>query len=58
MKENQITKTAKDIITPEIKKEYDRRNHLIFEGEYLNDKRNGKGKKYDYDGELIFEGEY
>ena len=30
---------------------------LIFEGEYLNRKRN-KGKEYDiYDGELIFEGD-
>ena len=31
---------------------------LIFEGEYLNEKRNGKGKEYDYNGNLIFEGEY
>ena len=30
----------------------------MYEGEYLNDKRNGKGKEYDYKGELIFEGEY
>ena len=33
-------------------------NRLIFEGEYLNGKRNGKGKEYNYDGKLIFEGEY
>ena len=31
---------------------------LIFEGEYLNGKRNGKGKNYNFDGELRFEGEY
>ena len=30
---------------------------LIYEGEYLNGKRNGKGKEYD-DGKLIYEGEY
>ena len=30
---------------------------LLFEGEYLNGKRNGKGKEYD-DGYLIFDGEY
>ena len=27
-------------------KEYDNNNLLIFEGEYFNGKRNGKGKKY------------
>ena len=32
-------------------------NRLIFEGEYLNGQRNGKGKEYN-DGKLIFEGEY
>ena len=31
---------------------------LLYEGEYLNGKRNGKGKEYDYDGNVIFEGEY
>ena len=31
---------------------------LLFEGEYLNGKRSGKGKKYDYKGNLVFEGEY
>ena len=36
-------------------KEY---GNLIFEGEYLNGERNGKGKAYDCDGNLIFEGEY
>ena len=33
-------------------------NHLIFEGEYKNGKRNGKGKEYSQYGKLIFEGEY
>ena len=31
---------------------------LKFEGEYLNEKRNGKGKEYYSDGNLKFEGEY
>ena len=38
--------------------EYDNNGQLRYEGEYLNGKRNGKGKEYDYDGKLIFEGEY
>ena len=29
-------------------KEYDEYDKLKFEGEYLNGKRNGKGKEYDY----------
>ena len=37
--------------------EYDNYGFKIFEGEYLNGKRNGKGKEYE-EGELIFEGEY
>ena len=40
-------------------KEYDwGKSPLIFEGEYLNGKRNGKGKEYDWYGRLRFEGEY
>ena len=31
---------------------------LIFEGEYLNGKRNGKGKEYNFNDQLIFEVEY
>ena len=31
---------------------------LSFEGEYLNGKRNGKGKEYGWGGELKFEGEF
>ena len=31
---------------------------LIFEGEYLNGERNGKGKEYNYNGQLRFEGVY
>ena len=39
-------------------KEYNGRNDiLIFEGEYLNGKRLGKGKEY-WDNKLIFKGEY
>ena len=46
-------------ITNNYGKEYDGYNNdLLFEGEYLNGKRNGKGKEYDYDGRLIFKGEY
>ena len=33
-------------------------NHLIFEEEYLNRKRNGKGKEYYESGKLEFEGEF
>ena len=31
---------------------------LIFEGQYMNGKRNGKGKEYDIHNKLKFEGEY
>ena len=31
---------------------------MLFEGEYLNWKRNGKGKEYYNNGKLKFEGEY
>jgi len=31
---------------------------LLFEGEYMNGKKNGKGKEYDENGFLKFEGEY
>ena len=37
--------------------EYDHDGDLLFEGEYLNGKRHGKGKEYSY-GDLLFEGEY
>ena len=33
-------------------------NILIFEGEYLKGRRNGKGKEYYCNGKLLFEGEY
>ena len=33
-------------------------NTLKFEGEFLNDEKNGKGQEYDDDGKLIYEGEY
>ena len=38
-------------------KEYDCLGDLIFEGEYLNGERNGKGKEYNF-GKIVFEGEY
>ena len=41
-----------------IKIYYAEDNALIFEGEYLNGKINGKGKEYDRTGKLLFEGEY
>ena len=34
------------------------KERLIFDGEYLNGKRNGKGKEYNKKGKLIFEGEF
>ena len=33
-------------------------NKLLFEGYYLNGKRNGEGEEYDDDGNLLFIGEY
>ena len=30
----------------------------MFDGEYVNGKRHGKGKEFNSDGKLIFEGEY
>ena len=33
-------------------------DYLLFEGEYLNGKRNGKGKEYDDIGKVKYEGEY
>ena len=40
-------------------KEYDNYNNkVIFEGEYKNLKRNGKGKEFGFDGNIKFEGEY
>ena len=37
---------------------FDNKGNLIFEGEYLNGKRNGKVKEFDNKGNLIFEGQY
>ena len=31
---------------------------MIFEGEFVNGKRNGKGREYSKKGRLIYEGEY
>ena len=38
-------------------KEYDFYGSMIFEGEYVNGERNGKGKEYEFNS-LIFEGNY
>jgi len=43
--------------TNRLGKEYDSYGTLLYEGEYLNGKRNGKGKEY-CENVLIFEGEY
>ena len=41
------------------RKEYNYFNdELIYEGEYLKGKRNGKGKEYDNNGKLVYEGEF
>ena len=53
--------TGKYIIyeTPTKGKEYNGYNdELIYEGEYLNGKKNGKGKEYGRYGEIIFKGYY
>jgi len=39
-------------------KEYNNSFRLIYEGEYLKGRRNGKGKEYDEEERLIFEGEF
>ena len=42
-----------------IGKEYNGTNDkLLFEGDFLNGEKNGKGKEYWDDGKLLFEGEY
>ena len=33
-------------------------NQLLFEGRYLNGKKNGKGKEFDDNNNVVFEGEY
>ena len=33
-------------------------NKILYEGEYLDGKRNGKGKEYDFNGKLIYDGEF
>ena len=39
-------------------KECDSLGYLVFESEYLNGEKNGKGKEYHSNGKLSFEGEY
>ena len=38
--------------------EYNNEGGIEYEGEYLNGKRNGKGKELDWNRNLIYEGEY
>ena len=40
------------------RKKYDSKGELIFEGEYIDGKRNGKVKEYYKNDKLAFEGEY
>ena len=42
----------------EKEREYYYNGKISFEGEYLNNKRNGKGKEYYDNGNLKFEGEF
>jgi len=39
--------------------DYDKENEILeYEGEYLNDEKNGKGKEYNLSGQLIYEGQF
>jgi len=37
---------------------YDENNNLLFEGNFVDGKKCGKGKEYDKKGRILFEGEY
>ena len=50
--------TGKYLKNENIVREYNHDDKLIYEGEYLNGKRNGKGKEYYENGLVKFEGEY
>ena len=52
------TFTGKYLKYETIVKEYNNDDSLIYEGEYLNRKRNGKGKEYYENGLLKYEGDY
>ena len=52
-----LFKVIRDNLTGENGLKY-RNGKLIFEGEYLNGERNGKGKEYNENTILLFEGEY
>ena len=41
-----------------MEKRYDKYDVVLFEGEYSEDKRNGKGKKYIKNSDLKFQSEY
>ena len=57
IKEGNIINELKENIKG-FKNENNGYDNLIFEGEYLNWKKNGKGKEYDINGNLIYESEY
>ena len=54
---NRIAHSTQNNNSKLIRKEF-LNGKLIFEGEYLNGKRNGKGKEYGLNKTLFFEGEY
>ena len=39
-------------------KEYNNCGKIVYDGEYLHGKRNGKGKAYDKNGNMVYEGEF
>ena len=54
-----LSKTYIEFISKNIVKQYNQKsNKLIYEGEYKNKKKNGKGKEYYENGKVKFEGEY
>ena len=57
---NENGKIIKEIKETGFRKIINSKDNLIFEGEYLNGKLNGKGKEYSnsYSNNLLFEGEY
>ena len=39
-------------------KEYNEEGKLLYEGDYRDNERDGKGKEFDKNGKIIFEGEF
>jgi len=57
-REGNVKFILKNNISGNVKEYFVYGDCIEYEGEYLNGKRNGKGKEYDFNGKLIFEGEY